>query len=195
MNGRTADPVNAVDPTGFFLEDTALGLTVLTAALAGAEIANAPGPCDKTYPSQGPVPLAIGTATGVASGLLWGKVVAPFLRKFVGSIAAGPTAKTGLGLGEEIGILRSAARGKGNFGLGSANASDAMRLGRAWVGDGATVASDGTTLVSKDGLRTFRPPSLKPQLGKFQANFEQKNLPGDQPFSNGHLDILFGPGD
>jgi len=43
-------------------------------------------------------------------------------------------------------------------------------------------------------LGIFRSPSFKPKLGKFQANFEQKNLPGGQPFSNGHLDVLFGPG-
>ena len=83
------DPVNGVDPSGLFLEnpEAAVGLGILTAALAGgAEIANAPGPCDKTYASQGPVPLALGTATGVAGGLIWGKVVAPFLGKVLGAL-------------------------------------------------------------------------------------------------------------
>ncbi|MBV8176239.1 MAG: hypothetical protein JO151_16980, partial [Verrucomicrobia bacterium] len=193
------DPGNRIDPTGEAPADMWLSVAILGTALAGPEIANAPGPCDPTYASHGPVPVVIGVGTGVAGEWFAGKVVAPFLGKFlgrfIGSGAAGTTAKTGLSLGEEIGILRSAASGKGNFALGSANASDAMRLGRAWVGDGATVASDGTALVSKDGLRIFRPPSFKPKLGKFQANFEQKNLLGSQPFSNGHLDILFGPGD
>lgn len=52
------------------------------------------------------------------------------------------------------------------------------------------MASDGKTLVSADGLRTYRPPSFKPNLGKIQANFEQKVVSGGQPISNGHLDIM-----
>lgn len=98
-------------------------------------------------------------------------------------------AKGAGGLANEIGIMRAAAEGKGNFGIGSASTADAMRLGRSWVGEGSRIASDGKTLVSKDGLRVFRPPSFKPKLGKTQANFEQKASPGGQPFSNGHLDI------
>jgi hypothetical protein len=87
------------------------------------------------------------------------------------------------------GILRDAATGKGNFGLGEATASEAAELGKAWVGSGARVASDGKTLVSADGLRVYRPPTFKPNLGKVQANFEQKVVSGGQPISNGHLDI------
>ncbi len=87
------------------------------------------------------------------------------------------------------GILRDAARGKGNFGLGSGTRAEAERLGRAWVGDGAKVASDGKTLISADGLRQFRPPSFKPNLGIEQANFEQRLVPSGQWFGNGHLDI------
>jgi hypothetical protein len=91
----------------------------------------------------------------------------------------------------QSGILRSAAAGKGNFGLGSATAEDAESLGRSWVGDGYRVASDGKTLISQDGLRQFRPPSYKPNLGIYQANFEQR-IPEQvsrQWFSNGHLNI------
>jgi filamentous hemagglutinin len=58
--------------------------------------------------------------------------------------------------------LRDAAKGKGNFGLGSGTRAEADKLDKAWVGDGAEVASDGKTLVSKDGLRQYRPPSYKP---------------------------------
>ncbi len=93
--------------------------------------------------------------------------------------------------GKEIGILRDAAKGKGNFGLGSGSRAEADKLGKAWVGDGYKVASDGKTLVGKDGLRQYRPPSYKGRLGKTQANFEQK-FPGQKTKgwqSNGHLDI------
>ncbi len=98
------------------------------------------------------------------------------------------------GAGKEIGILRDAAKGKGNFGLGSGSRAEADKLGRAWVGDGARVASDGKTLVSKDGLKVFRPPSAKPNSPHattgVQANFERKIEVGGRPISNGHLDIV-----
>jgi hypothetical protein len=90
----------------------------------------------------------------------------------------------------EIGILRAAAAGSGNFGLGSATAEVANRLGRAWVGSGYTIASDGKTLLSSNGLRQFRPPSLKPNMGRVQANFEWRNRPSGGWQGNGHLDIL-----
>jgi hypothetical protein len=88
------------------------------------------------------------------------------------------------------GILREAAAGKGNFGLGSATEEEASALGNAWVGDGSRIARDGKTLVSADELRIYRPPTFKPSLGKVQANFEQKIVRGGQPVSNGHLDIV-----
>lgn len=77
---------------------------------------------------------------------------------------------------------------KGNFGLGSASSADACTAGRAWVGDGFSVASDGKTLMSSNRLRQFRPPSHKPNLDGWQANFEERFRPGLWQ-SNGHLDI------
>jgi hypothetical protein len=93
------------------------------------------------------------------------------------------------GVAGDQGILSAAARGQGNFGLGSASFETAMRLGRDWVGKGYRLASDGKTLVSADGLRAFRPPSFKPRLGKMQANFEQRPGPSGKWTSNGHLDV------
>jgi hypothetical protein len=45
------DPTNGIDSTGLFLDssEAAIGLLILTAALAAPEIANAPAPCDDTY--------------------------------------------------------------------------------------------------------------------------------------------------
>ncbi len=102
---------------------------------------------------------------------------------------AGKAAEEGLSRAEPI--LRAAARGKGNFALGSASTDDANALGRAWVGDGYRVASDGKTLVSEDGLRVYRPPSFKPKLGKYQANFESRveGKRTGRALGNGHLDI------
>ncbi|WP_165368069.1 RHS repeat-associated core domain-containing protein [Phytoactinopolyspora endophytica] len=87
------------------------------------------------------------------------------------------------------GITRDATKGKGNFGLGSGTASQAERVGQAWVGEGYTVASDGKTLVSADKLRQWRPPSYKPRLGKWQSNFESRMTPHGRWQTNGHLDI------
>jgi hypothetical protein len=108
-------------------------------------------------------------------------------RGFVTVVAA----EDGLTWAEQSGIRRDAAAGTGNFGLGSATASEADVLGQAWVGEGSTVASDGKTLLSEDGMRQYRPPSYKPNLGIQQANFESR-LPGQLSRGwqgNGHLDI------
>ncbi|HEV2885884.1 MAG TPA: RHS repeat-associated core domain-containing protein [Jatrophihabitans sp.] len=94
---------------------------------------------------------------------------------------------------ELSGVLRDAAKGKGNFGLGSATQEQAGAAGRAWVGAHPTLASDGKTLVSQDGLRQFRPPSFKPNLNQWQANFESRLVPRGPWQGNGHLDITDPP--
>jgi filamentous hemagglutinin len=73
--------------------------------------------------------------------------------------------------------------------MGQATRQEAQAMGEAWVGVGYRVASDGKALVSADGLRVYRPPSLKPQLGKAKANFQWIESPGSAPIGNGHLDI------
>ncbi len=72
------------------------------------------------------------------------------------------------------GILKKAARGKGNFGLGSATREQAHVLGKAWVGDGYRVSSDGSAWISANGMRQYRLPTFKKKLNKFQANLENK---------------------
>ncbi|MCO4881789.1 filamentous hemagglutinin [Paraburkholderia caribensis] len=98
---------------------------------------------------------------------------------------------------EQMGILHDAATGgflgKGNFSLGQATATEANELGAAWVGPGYRISSDGSSWVSSDGLRIYRPPSAKPNSSYattgVQANFESKLTPGSRPISNGHLNI------
>jgi hypothetical protein len=92
------------------------------------------------------------------------------------------------------GILRDATAGKGNFGLGSASEAISNAAGEAWVGPGYRVSSGGKAWVSADGLRQFRPASYKPNLSKTQSNFESRLEPSGQWQSNGHLDIVGGPG-
>ncbi|GAB2706669.1 WXG100-like domain-containing protein [Nocardia thraciensis] len=87
------------------------------------------------------------------------------------------------------GIVRDAKNGKGNFGVGSGTAQEAEVAGRSWVGPNAKLSSDGKTLVSEDGLRQFRPPSFKPNLGMYQSNFEWRNVPNGRWQGNGHMDV------
>ena len=87
------------------------------------------------------------------------------------------------------GMLREAAPGKGNFSLGTTTGGEADALGKAWVGEGYMVASDGQTLVSLDRLRQYRPPSYKPRLGRYQANLEQRQPGQTQWYLNAHIDI------
>jgi hypothetical protein len=74
-------------------------------------------------------------------------------------------------------MLSNAADMTGYDGMGIATREEAMAMGETWVGPGFRVASDGKTLVSEDALRTFRPPSFKPNRPDvfggpgYQANF------------------------
>lgn len=98
-----------------------------------------------------------------------------------------------LTLAEQMAILRLAKEGVKDFSLGLAKYDDAIILGRAWVGEGFTVASDGTTLVSADKLKQFRPPSLKNSpfaSTGVQANFEWRANPSGRWLGNGHLNII-----
>lgn len=77
----------------------------------------------------------------------------------------------------------------GNFGLGTGTRDQAERAGRAWVGDDYRLSSNGSTLISRDGLRQYRPPKFKPREGRVQANFQERLAPEGEWQSNGHLDI------
>ena len=94
-----------------------------------------------------------------------------------------------LSTGRISGILRDAAKGKGNFGLGTGSFDEAMTAGKAWVGEGYKLSNGGKIMISEDGLRQFRLPSYKPKLEKTQANFEWRNSGQKQWQGNGHLDV------
>ena len=189
------DPVHLSDPTGEIVPLIVAGLVVVDVAFTiytgfeiyqCAELLNQNcfsfedgSICQKALIDAGLAVAGYGLVKVVEKGALWG------LRTFRQTETAGNLAR-------EIGILRDAARGKGNFGLGSATRVEANRLGKAWVGNGSKLASDGKTLVSENGLRQYRPPTFKPKLDSFQANFEQRfpGQTGNQWQSNGHLDII-----
>lgn len=89
-----------------------------------------------------------------------------------------------------MGIVREAFQRKGNYGLGRASRSEADELGMDFVGPSFTRSKrDPRILISQDGLRQYRPPSYKPNMGRTQANFERRFEPGGRFNANGHLDI------
>ena len=106
-----------------------------------------------------------------------------------GWIGSRPTPRR-LTWAEQSGMLTEASKCKGNFGIGSAVASDADVLGRAWVGDGYRIASNGKALISADGLRIYRPPSYKPRLLQYQANLQWRPPGLSEWQSNAHIDII-----
>jgi hypothetical protein len=135
--------------------------------------------------------VVVGPGGGIGAGQRLGND----LPAYDSALATGVAAKAGAGAADDwpviSGIVRDASRSKGNFGLGSGTASQANRAGQSWVGEGYRVASDGKTMVSGDGLRAFRPPSWKPDLSKYQANFEHwvNGQVTRRPLGNGHFDI------
>jgi filamentous hemagglutinin len=131
----------------------------------------------------GKIPASVGKLAGAVAGDV--KVGGTILENGV---------KVELTISEQIGMLRDIAKNKGNFGLGNATMAEADVLGKSWVGEGYKIARDGSTLVSSDGLRTYRPPSPKnsPQaITGVQANFEQLEIVRGRlkVMSNAHLDI------
>jgi RHS repeat-associated protein len=96
--------------------------------------------------------------------------------------------------------IRNQSAAGGNRGVsGSVSESDALKLGRKWVGPGAREMSSGKGLVSVDGTRSFRYPANKrginrntgqpwSQTGR-QVNFESAPTPSDPAGSNVHLDV------
>jgi hypothetical protein len=92
-------------------------------------------------------------------------------------------------------MLRAAAQGKGNFGVGSATLEQAKVLGLAWVGPGYRVSkTDPGILLSYDGLRMYRSPTFKPKGPTyFQANLQSRYKDSGPWPNNAHVGILQGP--
>ena len=93
--------------------------------------------------------------------------------------------------------LNAVVKGSGttnpNFSVGMGTATEADRLGKIWVGDGARLLTDGKGWVSADGTRVYRFPASKPNTSQdlnptgVQANFE--TLKDGKRISNGHMGI------
>ena len=88
-------------------------------------------------------------------------------------------------------------KGEINFGIGSGTAKEADKLEKIWVGDGAKPVNSSSCpgcLLSADGTRLYRPPTIKTNTSKafnptgVQANFVIRNSDG-KTLTNGHLNI------
>lgn len=89
-------------------------------------------------------------------------------------------------------------KGEINFGVGSANSSEAEKLGKIWVGDGAKSVNSSSCVgcwLSADGTRLYRPPTQKPNTPSHlnptgtQANFVTRDPNTGKTIANGHLNI------
>jgi hypothetical protein len=87
-------------------------------------------------------------------------------------------------------MLRQATRTKGNYGMGSGSRKLSEIMGYAWVGFGHRLSTDGTTLISADNMRQYRPPAWKPSRSQFQSNFQWRSIEHSPWASNGHLTIV-----
>jgi hypothetical protein len=97
---------------------------------------------------------------------------------------------------EAAGLLREAASRKGDYTVPNVTitAEDAQILGEAWVGPGARPTSDGKGMVSADGLRVYRFPSVKSNspyaTTGVQANYVYRSAPNGRLYiGNTHLSI------
>jgi RHS repeat-associated protein len=88
------DPVNRIDPKGQDPREVAIGLAILAAAFTAPEIANAPGPGDRIYPSQGPALFILDTALGTAVGKCIADVIPPLIGKLPLLLGRGGTEGT-----------------------------------------------------------------------------------------------------
>ncbi|MGN6608141.1 MAG: hypothetical protein ACTHMS_14155 [Jatrophihabitans sp.] len=68
--------------------------------------------------------------------------------------------------------------------------AEADSVGRAWVGPGARLSSNGRVWLSRDGLRQYRLPMLKKKQARWQVNLERKDFAGQRGWPhNVHINL------
>ncbi len=156
------DPVNYRDPFG--LDECPIG--------TGGVWPN----CFRSAAAMG---LVLGSALGRV-----GRLLRTAVRGF--DRGSGTDASTWHG---QSGILRDAAKQRGNGGGATATSVEAEQLGQAWVGEGAVAIEGGKGLRSADKLRVYRRPEVKSD-GKIQANLETMGPDGKGVVGNYHVEIV-----
>ncbi|QVM90054.1 DUF637 domain-containing protein [Pseudomonas entomophila] len=148
---------------------------------------NTGGPCDITGNSANGAKGGA-ASSGAENAALYPKLKDQLIQKNLSNIAA------------QDSRLAAAVNGSGtknpNFSIGQGTSFEANKLGKIWVGDGATKTSDGLGFISADGTRVYRPPTSKDSsfaTTGVQANFETYKInpaTGQRvKVSNGHLNV------
>jgi hypothetical protein len=161
-----------------------IGLAATTPSASAAGVAGT-----RVGASDVPATVAVGPPERIGAGQRL-REAAP---RVVVVVATGVAAKAA-GEGADdwpiiSGIVRDAGKSKGNFGLGEGTLSQANRAGESWVGEGAHWSSGGKALISRDGLRQWRPPTYKPNWDNYQSNFQWRWEPSGEWQGNGHLTV------
>ncbi|WP_267436752.1 VENN motif pre-toxin domain-containing protein [Erwinia psidii] len=180
--------------------DTAMQAQALTAALAGAAglkgVTEKPAGSTTTKPSQPATPnkgssqAETKPSSGAENAATYPKLKDDLVQQNLNNIAKQDPRLDAVVKGDN---------GKLNYGVGSGTKTEADRLGKIWVGDGAIPTTDGKGLVSADGLRVYRYPDAKPNAPinlnptGTQANFETYKInpaTGERVrVGNGHMSI------
>jgi RHS repeat-associated protein len=190
----SADPVNCSDLDGRLGWLDKVVKTVKKAAKVVAPFAelasNIPGPIGAAAAGVSAIAYAVSGNKSKALQMVVGVALSA-----VGVAAIGTAIKVGRyarDVAVASKIVRQAARKTGMSGIDGieATARQARIAGRMWVGRGARVSTSRPgTLISRDGLRQYRPPSFKPKVGRSQANFESRLAPKGRWTNNAHLNM------
>lgn len=111
-------------------------------------------------------------------------------RRLVAGAASGGQVLTAARARVLADVVRRGLRTEGMWRADRMTAAEAELVGKAWVGPGATLSTNGRAWLSRDGLRQYRPASLKVRKGIWEANIQRRDVPtGDWPH-NGHIKIV-----
>lgn len=105
--------------------------------------------------------------------------------------AAVEAALAGSGRTRDLTESLEALAGKhGNWSVpGRFTRAEADEIGRAWVGPGARWSKNRTALISRDGLRQYRPAQWKHRAKRWRANIEARPTRTGKFVSDGHIEI------
>jgi hypothetical protein len=195
-NGRTGREILAAAAGGAVAGGMA-GLTMgvsLAAGIAGTGLAFMAGYGTNQLAAGKPATLEGYAYSGIVGAVSYtgNQILGKMVNEAVGFFGNLPHHTSGF---DPVRAITKAATytnttGQKNFSIGTASASEANALGRAWVGEGYHEMLGGGGLVSADGTRTYRFPAYKSSTYAttgVQANFER--LVNNRVISNGHLNI------
>lgn len=179
-----ADPVNCTDLAGTWswrgIVKTVAKVGEIASIIPGPIGAAAAGVSSLAYAATGNKKKALSMAATVAiaavgAGSVW---------------AAVKVGRASRDAYHAVKVVRAAAKTVGN-GPGRGQLTISVRsakwAGKLWTVGGRTTSIGGR--LSKNGLRSYRPPSYKAKLGYAQANFQSRRIPKKYYPNNYHVRI------